>query len=49
MIILGHHCVTILFGENANLGTFLTIDVNFLNLFIFLLSKLFIALLFDMV
>ena len=31
MIILGHHCVAILFGENANFGTFLTINALFLS------------------
>ena len=30
MILLSHHCLAILyFGENTNLGTFLTIDVDF--------------------
>ena len=29
IIILGHHCVAILFCKNANLDTFLTIDVYF--------------------
>ena len=33
MIMLGHHCVAILFGENANLGAVLKVDVYFFFLY----------------
>ena len=30
MILLSHHCLVILYsGKNTNLGTFLTVDVDF--------------------